>query len=57
VLEAGINAFDTSGEEPVALHAVIRPVNAASIRLFEAVGFTPAGDDGVLLHFWREITP
>jgi RimJ/RimL family protein N-acetyltransferase len=54
VLRAAIEEFDSSADEPVALHAVIRPTNAASIRIFEAVGFDPAGDDGILLHFWRE---
>lgn len=53
VLRAAMETFDTSGDEALPLHAVIRPSNAASIRLFEAVGFDAAGDDGVLLHFWR----
>jgi len=55
VLRAAMEAFDASGDEVMPLHAVIRPSNGASIRLFEAVGFDPAGDDGVLLHFWREV--
>jgi L-amino acid N-acyltransferase YncA len=54
VLRAAIEAFDASGDEAIALHAVIRPSNVPSIRIFESAGFDPAGDDGVLLHFWRE---
>ena len=53
VLSAAIATFDESGDEPLALHAVIRPANDASIRLFAATGFVPAGEDGTMLHFWR----
>ena len=55
VLTAAIVAFDAERESPMRLHAVIRPENQASIRLFVAAGFVPDSDDGELRHFRREV--
>ncbi len=57
VLRAAMERFDASRDDLLPLHAVIRPTNAASIRIFQDAGFEPAGDDGVLLHFWRGAQP
>lgn len=45
VLRAAIDAFDAATGGDVRLDAVIRPSNTASIRLFIAAGFAPAGGD------------
>jgi RimJ/RimL family protein N-acetyltransferase len=56
VLQAAIDAFDGERDVPAVLHAVIRPANAASIRLFEAVGFVAERDVEELRHFRRSAT-
>lgn len=52
LLAAGLEAF--AGLHPAAhIHAVIKRENAASLRLFEGLGFRPSGADGDLLHFLK----
>lgn len=56
LLGAGLAAF-AAAHPGVEVLAVIRPDNAASLRLFEGLGFRPAGGDGDLMRFrWSAIT-
>jgi L-amino acid N-acyltransferase YncA len=53
LLGAGLELFAET-HAGVEVLAVIKPENATSLRLFEGLGFRPAGGAGDLLHFlWR----
>jgi L-amino acid N-acyltransferase YncA len=53
LLGDGIAAFAAMHPEVRTLTAVIRPENAASVRLFESAGFLRAGAEETLLHYER----
>lgn len=56
LLAAGLEAF--AALHPAAgIRAVIKRENAASLRLFEGLGFRPTGADGELLHFLKPAEP
>ena len=53
MLQAGLTAFAELWPKTF-VEAEIRPENAASIRIFETVGFRPTPSDGELLRYvWR----
>lgn len=54
LVEAGIAAFTADRPDVVVLTAVIRAENAASIRLFEALGFRRADDSDGLRRYVRD---